>query len=326
MSTTGVRVAALVMAHKNQEQLARLIDRLSHPDVDVFLHLDAKWSLPRQDIDDLCALNDGRVYVTDRISAELLTMSLLQAELVLLRAALDRGGYGYVMLLSGQDYPLRPITETVAELQAQHPRPFVDVTPWHEGNWVETSFGTTRALKATRARVKRLVNERVRFGPANKILRGLNHVVTQLVSGIKQLIVGTPYTRLSRLSLQVAGGAQWWILPADMAAEVLRFADDRRGMRIFAETGSPDETFMQTALVNSPHADRLTINPWDETRQMTRTFTDFGSGPYTGHPRVLTVEDFDRIATSDAWFARKFDVDRDRSVLDLIDERLLGQN
>nr|MBA2475511.1 hypothetical protein [Actinomycetota bacterium] len=42
------------------------------------------------------------------------------------------------------------------------------------------------------------------------------------------------------------------------------------------------------------------------------------------HPRVLTAEDFDDIASAPDLYARKFDTALDARILDLIDERLLS--
>ena len=317
-------VAALVMAHKNVDQLTRLIDRLSHPSVDVFLHLDAKWHLEQSELDKLGSLNGGRVYLTRRVSVEPLTWTSLEAELVLIETAVSSGDYSYVMLLSGQDYPIKPIDQIVLTLSFEHPTPTLDATPWHEGNWVAASFGTTGAFKYGRARVKRAINGRVPVPLANQALRGLNHAAATAASKAKQLVTGSPTRRLRRLGWEPAGGSQWWILPADMAAEALNRSRDRRVAAVFRNVGAPDETFFQSALLNSPYADRVRVNPWDERRQMTRTFTDFDSGPtFTGHPAFLGVDYFEQLVASDALFARKFDVDQDAEILDLIDIKLL---
>lgn len=321
MGESTMRIAALVMAHKNDDQVGRLIDRLAHPDVDVFLHLDAKWDLSQDRIDRLCTLNGGRVYLTRRVSVEPMTYLSLTAELVLIEEAMGRD-YGYLMLLSGQDYPLKPVDSIVEELAGEHPRPFVDVTMWHERNWVATSFGSTWALKSLRATVKRGINNRVGPRVLNKALRGGNHVVAEAASRVRHRVSGPPAERLRALGVEPAGGSQWWILPADMAATVLERSRDDRLAAVFKNVGSPDETFVQSVLANSRHASRLTVNPWDEVRQMTRTYTHFEPG--AGHPVLLGVADFDTLAESDALFARKFDLAHDEKVLDLIDERLLS--
>ena len=40
--------ASLIMAHKNKEQLIRLIKAVSTDNIEVFVHLDKKWKLKKQ--------------------------------------------------------------------------------------------------------------------------------------------------------------------------------------------------------------------------------------------------------------------------------------
>ena len=42
--------AALIMAHKNKGQLIRLIKSVSTENIDVFVHLDRKWKLGKNEI------------------------------------------------------------------------------------------------------------------------------------------------------------------------------------------------------------------------------------------------------------------------------------
>ena len=40
-----MRIAHIIMVHKNPEQLVRLIKRLKHPDADFYVHVDAKFNI-----------------------------------------------------------------------------------------------------------------------------------------------------------------------------------------------------------------------------------------------------------------------------------------
>ena len=42
--------AALIMAHKNKRQLIRLIKAMPTEDIDIFVHLDKKWKLTKEEI------------------------------------------------------------------------------------------------------------------------------------------------------------------------------------------------------------------------------------------------------------------------------------
>jgi hypothetical protein len=43
------------------------------------------------------------------------------------------------------------------------------------------------------------------------------------------------------------------------------------------------------------------------------------------NPKILTVKDFDAVAQSECFFARKFDIKVDTAILDMIDAHLLDE-
>src|SRR5262245_2660806 len=106
---SSVKLACIVLAHDKPGQLAMLLSVLRHPRVQVYLHLDrrcARAPFAR-------ALSDARVgeitwlprYPTPWGSPQLVDATLDG----LARGAAD--GCGYFVLLSGQDFPLRPVEE-----------------------------------------------------------------------------------------------------------------------------------------------------------------------------------------------------------------------
>ncbi len=52
-----------------------------------------------------------------------------------------------------------------------------------------------------------------------------------------------------------------------------------------------------------------------------KRYFDF-STTYHGHPRILTTNDYPSLVKSNAHFARKFDIDQDSKILDLLDIRV----
>ena len=63
MSNTN-KHAFLVMAHTQPDLLMRLLKRLDHEKVDIFLHLDKKSDINIEDINVLCKSN---LFITERI-------------------------------------------------------------------------------------------------------------------------------------------------------------------------------------------------------------------------------------------------------------------
>ena len=114
------------------------------------------------------------------------------------------------------------------------------------------------------------------------------------------------------------GGSQWWCLTRDAVAHVITLLDKNPKLkRFFQHTNVPDEIVFQTVLFNSPFADQIIsddLHYIDWTR------------PNPNVPRTFVAEDVGNIAGSNKFFARKFDLARDSTIFDYIDQRFLGWN
>jgi len=85
-------------------------------------------------------------------------------------------------------------------------------------------------------------------------------------------------------------------------------------LRHYRATVAPEESIVQTVLVNSKRFDLVD----DDLR-----YADYARA-HKGSPRTLTTADLPRLASGRYHFARKFDLGVDREVLDRIDRELLG--
>ena len=141
--------AALIMAHKNKEQLIRLIRAISSDEIDVFVHLDRNWKMTRKELSEIKHSAERVFVIKKRIHGVLDSFSLPQIERNMIRAALEQEKkdgvrYGYFLLLSGQDYPIKSKTYIQNFLDKQYPKPLIDHEPAEEGNWVWGKYQLTR--------------------------------------------------------------------------------------------------------------------------------------------------------------------------------------
>lgn len=113
-----MRIAILIQCHKNPKQINLLLERLNHPDIDCYLHIDKKADFADKIIhrENVFVLPDEQ-----RVSVEWAQISQVTATLNLLNtaAASIRGGYDYYWLISGQDWPLRS-ADKIVEFFMQH--------------------------------------------------------------------------------------------------------------------------------------------------------------------------------------------------------------
>jgi hypothetical protein len=281
-------VAFLVLAHRGPAQLARLSRRLLDGPSAVFVHVD------RRAPDAVLAPLPRAVHVLDRIATPWSGWGPVEATLHGLAVVLRECDAGHVVLMSGQDYPLRPASEIAGFLADYEGRSFV-------ARWPMPSplYGPGGGMFRLRYRHVPFGRRRIRLPLPRRYPRGVR-----------------PY-----------GGSAFMVLDRDSAAAVLDFTHRRPDVaRFHRHVWAVDEHYVQTALANSPRDDRaIDENLWHiewprDGDRSPRTFvrTDFArleaaaqrSSEAGGRARAKL-------------FARKFDDGVDPDVLDLIDARLL---
>lgn len=223
MST--VRVAYVISAYKNPAQLSRLVHRLhTGAETTFVLHVDQK--------------TDGAVYRTmqERL-ADLADVTFLPrhachwggfghvaASLKGIRELTRRGWDGdHVILLSGQDYPIKPNAHVQDFLERGKGRSFFLHFPLPTPNW-------------THGGLDRFASWHWRY---------------------RRIHVRLPLRRTLPAGLRPWGGSAYWIMSRNALRRVAEFVDANPAyVRFFRHVDIPDELFFQTILLNSPEAER----------------------------------------------------------------------
>lgn len=265
-----MKQAFLICAHKDMDQLNRLVGQLCDPDFLVYVHLDRD-----------SALDPGRLHpnaraVRERVAVRWGDVSQVEATLASIRQILHEAPrFDKLLLLSAQDFPLLPNQALKAALAALRGRELIETAPIAADGW--RVMHRYQAFHRDAGRPA----ERLACAAANRILRLLGRA-RRLPDGL------IPY-----------GGSCWWALSRDCLGELLRLADAHpRLLRFCRSVQSPDELYFQTLLMHSRWAGRVLPNNFR-----------FIAWPPGGarHPRVLVEDDFARIRASDAHFCRKLD-------------------
>jgi hypothetical protein len=289
-----VTIAYIVLSHRNPEQVLRLVRALREgPAARVLVRHDRRRSrLAAAEIEAA-----GGEALEDRIEMEWGGWS--QAELILscLRRA-ARLKPEWTLVLSGQDYPLRPIADieerlatteadgllgSVREIERRPPPPGHD-----DEFFLRTAYRHFR-------RPHRLPH-------LPQALRPLVYV--------RDLPPRLGVRRRRRIE-PLYSSADWLTLGPRALAALLAAGEDRRLTRFFRRVAVPSESFFATVLLNDP---TLSIG------RDHRRFLVFNR-PGAPHPRTLTTADLEPALASGADFARKFDTGEDARVLDLLDAR-----
>lgn len=131
-----MKQAILIVAHKNPEQLKRLIGYF-RGECEIYIHIDRRSSISLEERERLRSL-PGVKAVVSRYRVRWGGYSILRVEMLLLKLALKMGNAGYFHLISGQDYPIRPLSEFIDFFSRTRETGFISCThlphPVTDGN------------------------------------------------------------------------------------------------------------------------------------------------------------------------------------------------
>ena len=279
-------VAYLVFSHQYPDQLLRLLRTLREASADAPLISHHNGAL---DPAPLAALGVERVLPPTRVTwggASQLLMMLRG-----MRHALERTDFDWLVLLSGQDYPLRPLHAIERDLETSGVDGFVEGVEVAPG--ADDEFARRYLYRYRRVREPgRLVRRALRAARPRVLMRDLPGSV----------LVG----RRATPPLPVRRGSDWLTLSRRAVAAVTGVAPDV--LDHFRRTILPTEALPHSVLYADP-----TLRLSGDTRRYTRW------APGTPHPAVLGVADLEDMLASGLDFARKFDVTVDARVLDELD-------
>jgi hypothetical protein len=294
-----VKLGIVVLAHRSPEQLALLLRALRHPQVRVYLHVDSRIDLaPFARV--LANGPDPGVVALKRRPTRWGGIELVDASLDGLRRGIA-DDCGYFVLVSGQDFPLRPVDEIVHFLEDAGDRSYLEYwtlpTPfWRFGGRDRTDFYTYT-----------LLGRRETCFPRGEDISFFNWKGRTLNQVLRIRSLGKPPRRFPPYLAPFAGW-QWWNLSRAAADHVLAFVDKHPDYRAYHRyTWCPDELFFHSILLGTDFARRHELMN-DDLR-----FKIWPEGD--AHPHVLTIVDLPAMLNSGMLFARKFDAEIDGLVL-----------
>jgi hypothetical protein len=274
-----------ILAHKEPERVARLVNRLKTPSDYFFINFGSDISKHRFNawkslIEKMCPQANLKI-----VSEYKCKWGSFEAVLAILNAMkfYDKFEYDHFINLSGECYPIKPVSIIKQKLNGQTSS-FMEFFEMPAKCWKKGGL------------------ERFQY----------RHYFPSLP--------GFPIFRIPRLKwiipcgLQPYGGSLWFCLSHEHVSYVLNFLENHSEVRsFFKRVGLPDEVFFQTILLNSPFSSKIENN--------NLRYIDWVKGE-GGHPKYLAITVLDEIFASDKLFARKFSLFVDKGVLDAIDHKI----
>ncbi|MFC0036735.1 beta-1,6-N-acetylglucosaminyltransferase [Actinomadura rayongensis] len=274
-------VVVVVLSHRGSEQVARLVERITAGAHSMaVIHHDPSGEPLRLRPSSSVAL------LPDPVACRWGRLSLVEAQWKALHwVRANVPDFSWVLLVSGQDYPIRPMTAIEAELAAsphdaylRHffvgPDPATDEISWQ---------GLTRR--------RYLYKRRLPFSHRSVPLPMRRR---DPFRGDVGLYVGDMWFNLSARAVH-------GMLDAGPLAERL--------LRYLRFAPIPDEAFVSSLALN--------VRPELDVARDSKRFIRWGTRQ--PHPELITAAHLDDLRSSTAFFARKVDADRHPEVPDLLD-------
>lgn len=300
-----MRLGVIVLAYRDPAHLVRLLKRMVHPRVQIYLHVDRRVDIGPFELALASQALREHAVLLPRHESIWGSAQCVDAVLDGLRAGVE-DGCDYFLLVSGQDYPLKPIGEIVDFFEARRNTSFLEF--WPVGDSRHRFSGRDRTdFYAFNVRGKRELciprGEDASFlGPRGRLLNQLLRARSLILPARRFPSYAQPYA-----------GSTWWNMTRLAADNVLEFLDLHPDYRAYHEhTWVPEEIFFQSVLVGThfvqDHAvenDNLRLSLWEGMRG-----------------RTLTMADLETVETSGKLFARKFDSTTSAEILEALSTRL----
>lgn len=291
-----MKKAYIILAHKDEAQVKRLVDTLDDLNSTFYLHVDLNSAIHNFK---MMFGRDRRVVFVKRVRAGWGTFGLVEATLNAMRCIKLQGQVDKVILLSGQDYPIKSNEEIDHYFKNSPYHIFMDYFSLPNYSKWGSNGGMYRV---------------------NKYFFGPSVFEKYSARAINFLAIFFPFLKRSYTSgMQPFSGSQWWAMNMRALKYILNYVDSNpEYIKFHKNTFAADELFFQMILLNSSD-DLIKRNITNNNLRYMKW-----ASPSAAHPEVLRLKDLEQIGSSHALFARKFDPKVDPQVIDVIDNEFLN--
>ncbi|WP_316736898.1 beta-1,6-N-acetylglucosaminyltransferase [Pedobacter aquatilis] len=280
-----MRIAHIIVAHKNPDQLQRLIKRLEHNNFDIFIHLDKKTDItPFKKLEQL----KNVTFIKNRMKCSWGGNNFLIGIFNSIREVLSNNKeYDFINLISGQDYPIQSADVIYNFFKDRKGYNFISYEEDQNSEW----------LKLAAMRYEKYHLTDFDFKGKHLFERALNIVAPKRKFPTSYKLYGGPK-------------ATWWTITGECAVKITELMSTNDKLNNFLKyCWGADELIIPTLVMHTSDKSKVVNN--------NLRYIDWSEG--NAHPKMLKSSDFDKIINSKNIFARKFDSEIDDAVLNEID-------
>jgi hypothetical protein len=277
--------------------LEKLLKSLDDENCDIFIHIDKRSkAINKEKI--IKQVSKSHIKIYSKYKVYWGTNSITLAELFLLKKAV-KGSYDYYHILSGADMPIKSKAEINNFLDSNKGCEFIH-------------FGTEQYQKDIECRYEKY-HFFSRWLGRKRDKQFWIDAETYSLAIQRRLHID----RKKKFGFQVYGGANWCSITDNLA----RYTVDnyKKYAKAFRLTQNSDELFIQTIVMDSPCKNNIFRGGFNNDYSLCLRYIDWDRGT----PYVFRVDDYEELvnAGESFLFARKFDSNIDREIVEKIYER-----
>jgi len=300
MDKVDLKIAYVLMVHKNPEQVNMFLQQLlADEQADIYIHIDKNSMAKMEKL-----LDYPRIMRTsENVHVSWGDISQVDAMAILLREVVKSGKkYDFICYRSGQDMMVKKgYKEYLSDKKGKN---YFDM-------WEIDKNSEDGALFM------------IRYSPGMRKLYDSMHPYR-----ILRVILRKLYGRGINLfpnkaefdsSIKLYTGATWFSISLELAEYIADYLDMNPWFyNAFRDTLAPDRMFFNTLVMNSPFADSIVNEP--------HTYEYWGNTYKTNnHPVIFTYDNIEEIEKADFYFARKFDADVNREVIEYFMKKIVSE-
>ena len=331
------RLVYFITSHTNPEQVVRLVKTINKgsPGSIIVIHHD--YSCTYLEPASFRHMDNLHIF-KDHISIEWGRSSRINMHLQSIDWMLDHLDFDWMMLISGQDYPIQPFVDIEKFLRTtnydgflrgvslektipcgsdecmvvnSNGGPCIDCTQryYYQYYNVPSLPYYDRIPSILKILSKRMGNFVNRKQSLLKIRSFTYHNQTRTLVGMRP--ISTHFDN----DFHCYKGSDWFTLSHKCLRYIREFLrNNPKFLHYYLRTLHASESFFHTILMNNPELkirnDNMRYIRW--------------SGPKVPHPDTLGARDYDHIISSKKHFARKFDINVDAEILGLLDQHIFN--
>lgn len=276
-------IAILILAHHNPKQLGLLISHLQ-TDFDLFIQIDKKSSI---NIDELPQYENVHYYKD--IEVYWGEFSQVENMCSILNKAYNNKKYKNYLYISGDDLPIKSNSFITSFFETNPNKIYAYANPLPIKTW-GFNHGFDRLDRYWFVKFK-------------------SRKFVKIFSRITLIVQRALFIKIKRFPIDYYAGSNWINLTLESVEYINTFIEQNpKFFKKLKYSRATDEIWAQTILMNSPLKQNVVNHDM--------RFINWEKGP--DYPRTLDLSDYEDLINSKALFARKFNINKNKEVIEAI--------